>query len=74
MARSVLRGKHITLNAFAIKQGKRKINELRFQLEGRKQEAKVTGDRTEVAEFKYREREESEHREPVLQKGQLNRL
>ena len=32
MARSVLEGKHITLNAFAIKQDKRKINELRFQL------------------------------------------
>lgn len=34
MARSVLGGKHITLNAFAIKADKRKINELRFQLKG----------------------------------------
>lgn len=57
MARSVLKGKPITLNASAIKQDKRKINELRVQLK-RVESKKPRGKReetTQIVEFMYRE-------------------
>lgn len=58
MARSALGGKHITLNAFAIKQDNRKINELRFQLKRvQSKTPRVKEEETkQTVEFIYRER------------------
>lgn len=70
MARSV---KHITLNVFAIKQDKRKINKLTFQLKRvQSKKPRVKGEETKlVVELIYKEKEAVITQKLILGKGQL---
>lgn len=70
MARSV---KHITLNVFAIKQDKRKINKLTFQLKRvQSKKPRVKEEETKlVVELIYREKEAVITQKLILGKGQL---